>query len=97
MPQELSQEQHRLPEIELSLAVRILKERYSVFVEPVKDKPHYVRFRQLSSGQTIQGMTHAKGTRLSPLFLLQILERFEIAVADFEEGLAESKKGPQRT
>ena len=96
MPQEQPQEQPRVPELELKVAVRILKDRYSVFVEPVKDKPYYVRFRQLDTGRTIQGMTHAKGTCLSPLFLLQILERFEITLPDFIEGLAEGKKGPQR-
>jgi hypothetical protein len=97
LPQEQPQEQQlRVPELELKVAVRILKDRYSVFVEPVKDKPYYVRFRQLETGRTIQGMTHAKGTYLSPLFLMQILERFEITVPDFMEGLTEGKKGPQR-
>ena len=97
MPQEQPQEQQlRVPELELKVAVRILKDRYSVFVEPVKDKPYYVRFRQLETGRTIQGMTHAKGAFLSPLFLLQILERFEITVPDFIDGLTEGKKGPQR-
>ena len=96
MPQEQSEGQPRVPELELTVAVRVLKDRYSVFAEPVKDKPYYVRFRQLDTGRTIQGMTHAKGTFLSPLFLMQILERFEITVPDFIDGLAEGKKGPQR-
>ena len=77
------------------MVVRILKERYSVFIEPVKDKPYYVRFRQLQTGLTIQGMTHAKGTMVNPRFLAQILERFNIDQPDFTEGLAATKKGPQ--
>jgi hypothetical protein len=96
LPQEQPQEQLRIPELELQVAVHILKDRYSVFVEPVQNKPYYVRFRQLDTGRTIQGMTHAKGTCLSPLFLQQILERFDISVPDFIEGITEGKKGPQR-
>jgi hypothetical protein len=63
--------------------------------EPVKDKPYYVRFKQLQTGRDVQGMTHAKGHAISPRFLLQILERFEITVPDFLEGLVATKKGPQ--
>jgi hypothetical protein len=76
--------------------VRILKDRYGVFIEPVKDKPYYVRFRQLQTDRTIQGMTHAKKTMVNPRFLAQILDRFEISSPDFLEGLALSRRGPQR-
>jgi len=62
----------------------------------VADKPYSVRFKQLSTGKELQGMTHAKGTAISPRFLLQILERFDITVPDFLEGLTTAKKGPQR-
>jgi hypothetical protein len=96
LPQEPPQEQPRVPELELKVVVRILKDRYSVFIEPVQEKPYYVRFRQLDTGRTIQGMTHAKGTCSSPLFILQILERFDISVPDFIDDLVEIKKGPQR-
>jgi hypothetical protein len=76
--------------------VRILKEYHGVFLEPVKNKPHFVRLRQLDTNRTIQGMTHAKGTKISPRFLQQILERFDIPVPDFVEHLtATAKKGPQ--
>jgi hypothetical protein len=40
-------------------------------------------------------MTFNKGTMIHPRFLLQILERFEISVPDFLEGLSLMKKGPQ--
>jgi hypothetical protein len=40
-------------------------------------------------------MTHAKGTLINPRFLAQILERFNIDLPDFMEGLASTKKGPQ--
>jgi hypothetical protein len=95
LPQAEPQQQLRVPELELSVAVRIFKDRYSVFQEPVKDKPWYVRFRQLSSKKTIQGMTHSKGTKISPRFLLQILERFGIGIPDFLEAIATAKKGPR--
>ena len=89
----------KIPELELSVAVRLLKDRYSVFIEPVEGKPYYVRFRQLRSvgepKRTIQGMTHNKGTMLNPRFILQILERFEISIPDFLEALSGIKKGPQ--
>ena len=88
--------QLRIPELELSIAVRIFKDRYSVFLEPVEKKPYYVRFRQLQTTKTIQGMTHGRGTLLSPRFVMEILTRFGIEPADFLEGLVESKKGPQR-
>jgi hypothetical protein len=80
----------------LSIAVRLFKDRYSVFIEPVEGKPYYVRFKQLQTQKSVQGMTHHQGTKLSPRFLLQILERFGISVADFLEGVTLSKKGPQR-
>jgi hypothetical protein len=70
------------------VVVRVLKDYHGVFLEPVKDKPYYVRFRQLQTDRTVQGMTHAKGTKISPLFLQQILDRFEIKVPDFLESLA---------
>jgi len=79
------------------VVVRILRDCHGVFFDPVKDKPYYVRFRQLQTGRTIQGMTHNKGTKISPCFLLQILERFEITIPDFLENLtASTKKGPQQ-
>jgi hypothetical protein len=81
--------------LEITVAIRIFKDRYGIFIEPVKDRPYYVRFRQLHTGRTIQGMTHSKGTMLHPRFLLQILERFEITVPDFLEGLTATRKGPQ--
>jgi hypothetical protein len=100
LPQEKPQTQPpRIPELELSVAIRIFKDRYSVFIEPVEGKPYYVRFRQLERPgepkRTIQGMTHNKGTMLNPRFLLQICERFEIAIPDFVEALAATKRGPQ--
>ena len=79
------------------MVVRVLKDCHGVFLEPVKDKPYYVRFRQLQTGRTIQGMTHEKGPIISPIFLRQILERFEIKLPDFLEDLtATPKTGPQR-
>jgi len=67
--------------------VRVFKDRYGIFIEPVPDKPYHVRFRQLQTKTKIQGMTHAKGTKISPRFLAQILDRFHIKVPDFLEGL----------
>jgi hypothetical protein len=77
----------RVPELELRVAIRILKDRYAVFQEPVPGRPYYVRFKQLDTGLSVQGMTHNKGTAISPIFLLQILERFDISVPDFLESL----------
>jgi hypothetical protein len=77
------------------MAVRIFKDRFSVFIEPVENRPYYVRFRHLQTQKTIQGMTHNKGTKLNPRFIHQILERFEIAIPDFLEAIATMKKGPQ--
>jgi hypothetical protein len=91
--------QPRVPELELSVAVRIFKDRYSIFHEPVEGKPYSVRFKKLQrAGEPklgVQGMTFNKGTMIHPRFLLQILERFDIPVPDFLEGLALIKKGPQ--
>ncbi len=98
MPQE-GQKQPRVPELELSVAVRLFKDRYSIFQEPVEGRLWYVRFKKLQrAGElklAIQGMTHNKGTMIHPRFLLQILERFDISVPDFLEGLLLMKKGPQ--
>jgi hypothetical protein len=80
------------------VVVRVLKDFHGVFLDSLSGdkRPYYVRFRQLQTNLTIQGMTHAKGTKISPRFLLQILERFEIQVPDFLEQLATTtKKGPQ--
>lgn len=84
-----------MPELELTVAIRIFKDRYGVFIEPVKDRPYYVRFRQLQTDLSIQGMTHGKGTKLNPRFILQILERFQIPIPDFLEAIVTVKKGPQ--
>jgi hypothetical protein len=93
------QKQPRVPELELSVAVQLFKDRYSIFHEPVADKPYYVRFKKLSrAGEPkigVQGMTHNRGTMIHPRFLLQILERFDISIPDFLEGLSLMKKGPQ--
>jgi len=98
LPRE-DQKQPRVPELELSVAVRLFKDRYSIFLEPVPGKAYSVRFKQLQrSGEPklgVQGMTHNKGTMINPRFILQILERFDISVPDFLEGLALVKKGPQ--
>jgi len=81
------------------VAVRLFKDRYSIFHEPVEGKPYYVRFKKLQrAGEPkldIQGMTHNRGTMIHPRFLRQVLERFDISVPDFLEGLALMKKGPQ--
>jgi hypothetical protein len=69
------------------VVTRLLKER-GIFPEPVDDKPYHVRFRQLQPKRAIQGMTHAKGTKISPRFLAEILDRFHIEVPDFLESLA---------
>jgi len=79
----------------VSLVVRVLKDR-SIFLEPVEGKPYYIRLKELQTGKTIQGMTHNKGTMISPRFLLQILERFDIPIPDFLEDVATLKRGPQR-
>ena|SRR5436309_15993747 len=92
--QEKSQ-QPNVPELELSVVIGLLKER-SIFLEQVPNKPYYVRFKELSTGRAVQGMTHSKGTKLSPRFTLQILERFGIAIPDFLEALATSKKVSKR-
>jgi hypothetical protein len=98
LPQE-EQKQLRVPELELSVAVRLFKDRYSIFHEPVPGKAYSVRFKQLPrSGEPkvgIQGMTHNQGKMINPRFLLQILKRFDISIPDFLEGLATMKKGPQ--
>jgi hypothetical protein len=98
LPQE-AREQLRVPELELSVAVRLFKDRYSIFHEPVEGKPYYVRFKKLQrAGEPklgVQGMTFNKGTMIHPRFLLQILQRFDISVPDFLEGLTLMKKGPQ--
>jgi hypothetical protein len=60
------------------------------------DKPYHVRFKEHTTGKELQGMTHNKGTTVSPRFLLQILERFDITIHDFLDALATAKKGPQR-
>jgi hypothetical protein len=39
---------------------------------------------------------HAKGTMIHPRFLMQILNRFDIAVADFLEEIGRTRKGPQQ-
>jgi hypothetical protein len=98
LPQE-EEKQLRVPELELSVAVRLFKDRYSIFHEPVPDRAYYIRFKKLQrAGEpklTVQGMTHNKGTMIHPRFLLQILERFDISVPDFLEGLSLMKRGPQ--
>lgn len=75
--------------------VKLLKDK-SIFLEPVEGRPHYVRFKEISTGRAVQGMTHHKGTKLSPLFTLQILARFDIPVPDFLESIATSKKASKR-
>jgi hypothetical protein len=98
LPQE-EQKPLRVPELELSVAVRLLKDRYSIFHEPVDGKPYSVRFKSLQrAGEpklAIQGMTFNRGTMIHPRFLLQILQRFDISIPDFLEGLSLLKKGPQ--
>ncbi len=93
------QKQPRVPELELSVAVQLFKDRYSIFNEPVEGKPYSVRFKKLQrAGEpklAVQGMTHGKGTMIHPLFILKILKKFDIPVEDFLEGLAFLKKGPQ--
>jgi hypothetical protein len=71
-----------------------MKDYHGVFLEPGA-KAYLVRFKQLRTGKTIQGMTHAKGTMISPRFLEQILDRFGIDHLDFIEDLASTPKGPQ--
>jgi len=69
------------------VVIRVLKDHYSVVCDRVENREYYLRFKQLSTGLTIQGMTHAKGALISPRFLLQILERFHISIPDFLESL----------
>lgn len=98
LPQEaVSAPQPRLPELELSVAVQILKDRYSIVCDSVEGRPYYVRFKSLSDeARGVQGRTHHDGTTISPIFLKQILERFDIPAADFLEGLASTKKAAAR-
>jgi hypothetical protein len=95
LPLEGPQPQLRVPELELSVAIRLFKDRYGIFQEPVEGRPYYLRFKELATGKEIQGMTHSKGTAISPRFILEILGRFDIKIPDFLEDLAAIKKGPQ--
>lgn len=89
--EEQPQEQPRYPEVALSIAVRLFKDRFFVLCENVFGRPYYVRFKKLETGQSVQGFAHNKGTMLSPIFIKQILERFEIPLADFLEALQEKR------
>ena len=92
--QEEPQKSPKIPELELVVVLRALR-NHGVFQDQVKDKPYYIRFKQLDSERNIQGFTHAKGTKISPRFLLQVLERFDIKLPDFLESVTAVKKGPQ--
>ena len=93
MPQvEQPQEQPRYPEVALTIAVPLLKDRFSVLCENVFGRIYYVRFKILETGQSVQGFAHNRGTMISPIFLRQVLERFEIPLPDFMEALASFKK-----
>jgi hypothetical protein len=90
--EEQPQEQPKYPEVALTIVVPLLRERFSVLCENVFGRPYYVRFKMLETGQSVQGFAHNKGTTLSPLFIKQILERFEIPLPDFLEAVASFKK-----
>jgi hypothetical protein len=62
--------------------------------DPVPGRPFILRFKSLTADEEIQGMTHGKGTQISPLFLGQILQRFEISRAQFLEALSDDSHGP---
>lgn len=98
LPQEaVTAPQLRLPELELSVAVQVLKDRYSIVCDSIEGRPYYVRFKSLQDPtRGVQGRTHHDGTAISPIFLKQILERFDIPAADFLEELAGMKKTAAR-
>jgi hypothetical protein len=95
LQQEQPQKQPRLPELEVSRAARVLKGRFSIVHDPVPEAPFYMRFKSLITGEEIQGYTHAKGTKISPIFLIQILDRFDITRSQFLEALSDDSHGPQ--
>jgi hypothetical protein len=93
LPLEKEREQRpRYPELEVSVVAQALK-GFSVVQDVVPEKPYYIKFKSLSTGANIQGMTHAQGTKISPLFLKEVLERFDIGLSDFLEAMATSRKG----
>jgi hypothetical protein len=79
-----------IPEMELSDFVRLCKEHLAILSEP-GDPPYWVRFIGSPYNPFVDGcasirvMAHHKGTRVSPLVIKAVLEKFEITDERFRE------------
>lgn len=88
---------NNVAEISLEEFTRAMK-TFHIVSEPVPNRPYAVRYTgspynpASEDCRSLQVTAHAKGTKLSPLVIFSVLEKFAIPVEDYLEALAASGK-----
>lgn len=90
----LSQPSDAVAEISLEEFSRVLKVNFFVYSEPVPGRPYCVRYTGSpydhgnENCKSMQISAHDRGTRVSPLVIISVLGKFEIAIPDYLEALS---------
>jgi hypothetical protein len=81
-------------EIEVSDFVTLMKTSFNIFSESVPGRPNFVRLTSSPYNasdpdcRSMQVPTHARGTKVCPLVILEVLRKFDIAIPDYNAAAA---------
>jgi hypothetical protein len=94
----LKQRSETVAELALSDFVTLMRENFNIFSEPVPNRPNLVRLigspydAHHPDCRSMQVPTHARGTMVCPLVILEVLRKFDIAIPTYNEAAAGQTK-----
>jgi hypothetical protein len=92
------QRNENVEEIALTDFVTLMKVNFDIFSEPVQGRPNLVRLTgspydaSNPDCRSMQVPTHARGTMVCPLVVFEVLRKFDISVAAYNEAAAGQTK-----
>ncbi len=87
----------QVTEVSLEDFTRAMK-TFLIYSEPVPGRPYAVRYTgppynpSVEECRSLQVTAHAKGTKVSPLVVFSVLEKFSVPVEEYLEALAAQGK-----